>query len=277
MTATKRTGQLIAVLLLLASAEASPGVPNGAAPQRRLSQAIFDCTERSQLIACDDAMHLKPGDPALLIAEADTLVRLQRPGEAIGVYRNALRLGAEGAIVNEKIAGAEIKRRALLAICTATHGEAGLRACESAWLPGAPDEGDLFKRRAALLQAAGRKSAALSAYLEAARLRPQDPDVARAIVALSDRAADPDAALLTARGAALLKLNRPAEAIAVLRRALALAPDLKSATMQLRVAQRAYASGRRQRTLRAAAASAAESAKTGGGRYSNVDAVSHSN
>jgi hypothetical protein len=63
--------------------------------------------------ACAEALSMSPRDPVSLVAQADALMRSQRPGKAIGVYRNALRSGAPRDVVNRKIAAAKaVLRRA---------------------------------------------------------------------------------------------------------------------------------------------------------------------
>jgi tetratricopeptide (TPR) repeat protein len=203
-----------------------------------LSLAIFRCTNFADLVSCYAALNMKPNDPALLIAAADALAQLKRPGEAIGVYRNALRQGAGPDAVSPKIAMAQSQRHTFLVVCETQVGEVAESACESAWLPGAPDEATVFKRRGLLLQSDDQPSAALDAYMAAARLGPRDRNVARAVVSLSAGIDRQDASTLTARGAALMTLGHPVEAAAALREALRLAPDLAEAKARLRIAER---------------------------------------
>jgi tetratricopeptide (TPR) repeat protein len=234
----------LAALIPAARAASAPVSKESSAAEERLDAAVSRCVELAELVACAAALSMKPNDPRLLVAEGDALVRSRRPGEAIGVYRNAVKWGAVQDEVGPKIAGAQGQRLSALHECEAETGAAALRACESAWLPGAPDEVMVFKRRGLLLRNDGQPDASLDAYLAAARLAPRDRDVARAVVALSgpDRS---DAPTLRARGAALLTLGRPAEAIVSLRDALRLAPDDAGATMHLRIAEGALAARRR--------------------------------
>jgi tetratricopeptide (TPR) repeat protein len=219
--------------------------PTGGDPraaQARAAEARFRCAELAQAAACAEALSSNPRDPELLVAEADALLRAQRPGEAIGVYRNALRSGAPRDAVNTKIAEAQAHRRPLLAACENDSGAAAERACEAAWLPGAADELTVFKRRGLLLKSSAQLAAALDAYQSAARLAPHDREVARAIVALTGNGNAADADTLTARGAALMTLGRPAAAIEPLRQALRLAPESAAAETYLRRARRAQQS-----------------------------------
>jgi tetratricopeptide (TPR) repeat protein len=224
--------------------EAHATVPEAAAAGEagaegtRFSLATFRCTNLAELVSCGAALNMKPNDPDLLIAEADVLAQLKRPGEAIGVYRNSLRRGASPEAVNPKIAVTQSQRHSFLVVCETQVGEVAESACESAWLPGAPDEVAVFRRRGLLLQSDDQLSAALDAYMAAARLGPRDRKVARAVVSLSASIDRKDASTLTARGAALMTLGHPAEAAASLREALQLAPDLAEAKARLRIAER---------------------------------------
>jgi tetratricopeptide (TPR) repeat protein len=212
-----------------------------------LSRATFRCAKLADVNSCDEALNMKSDDPELLIAKADALVQLKRPGEAIGIYRSALPVSANREELNAKIALAESQRQTFLDTCETKVGDAARRACESAWLPGAPDEVTVFKRRGLLLQADNRPSPALDAYMAAARLDPSDRSVALAIVSLSESTGRQDALTLAARGRALMALRRPTEALEPLRQALRLAPDLVEAKNQLRIAKETSAGDRAER------------------------------
>ncbi len=218
-----------------------------AAKNATLARATFRCAKLADVNSCDDALNLKPDDPELLIAKADALVQLKRPGEAIGIYRTALPLSADREAVNAKIALAESQRRTFLDTCETKAGDAARRACESAWLPGAPDEVTVFKRRGLLLQADNQPSPALDAYMAAARLDPNDHSVALAIVSLSGSTGRQDALTMAARGRALMALGRPSEAIEPLSQAVRLEPDLAEAKTQLRLAKLASSADKAER------------------------------
>jgi tetratricopeptide (TPR) repeat protein len=213
-----------------------------------LSRATFRCAKLADVNSCDEALNLKPDDPELLVAKADTLVQLNRPGEAISIYRIALPGSANREALDAKIALAESQRHTFLETCETKTGDAARRACGSAWLPGAPDEVTIFRRRGLLLQADNQPSPALDAYLAAARLDPSDRSVALAIVSLSGSTQRQDALTLAARGRALMTLGRPAEALEPLGQAVRLAPDLVEAKNQLRIAQKTSAGDRAERT-----------------------------
>jgi tetratricopeptide (TPR) repeat protein len=277
---------LALVAVVAARAASTPVSRESTAAEARLDAAVSRCTEFSELVSCAAALSMKPNDPRLLVAEGDALVQLRRPGEAIGVYRNAIKLGAVQDSVDPKIAVAQGHRRSLLHECETAAGPAAERACESAWLPGAPDEVMVFKRRGLLLQNDNQPGASLDAYLAAARLAPRDRDVARAVVALCDSTDRSDAPTLTACGAALMTLGRPADAILSLREALRLAPDYAGAKVRLRIAEGAVAAQRRisatAATLPATSreslpAASRESAAQDVGAFSNEAPVTRSN
>jgi tetratricopeptide (TPR) repeat protein len=272
---------MIALVAVVPAARAAstPVSREPTAAETRLDAAVSRCTEFSELVSCAAALGMKPNDPRLLVAEGDALVHSRRPGEAIGVYRNAIKSGAVQDSVDPKIAVAQAHRRSLLHECETEAGAAAERACESAWLPGAPDEVMVFKRRGLLLQNDNLPGASLDAYLAAARLAPRDRDVARAVVALSGSTDRSDAPTLTARGAALMTLGRPADAILSLREALRLAPDYAGAKVRLRSAEGAVAARRRSPATVATTlpATLRESAPRDAGAFSNEAPVTRSN
>jgi tetratricopeptide (TPR) repeat protein len=256
----------------------TPVSQESTAAEARLDAAVSRCVESSELVSCAAALSMKPNDPGLLVAEGDALVQVRRPGEAIGVYRNAIRSGAMQNVVDAKIAAAQGHRRSLLHECETEAGAAAERACESAWLPGAPDEVMVFKRRGLLLQNDNQPGASLDAYLAAARLAPRDRDVASAVVALSGASDRLDAPTLTARGAALLTLGRAADAILPLREALRLAPGYAGAKVRLRIAEGALAARRRaSATVATSPATSREPAVQDDGAFSNEAPVTRSN
>ncbi len=228
-----RTSVLIAILV--AGAPFGSGArATDARDESRLALATARCAKSAELVACAEALNMRPNNPALLVAEADALVQWRRPGEAIGVYRNALTVHADRAVVTAKILSAQVLRHALLESCLTQMGQLAEHACEAAWLPGAADEIDVFKRRGVLLQGERQFAAALDAYMAAARLRPRDRAVARAVLSLSGRIDRTDGPTLTARGAAYATLGQRSEAIVALREALRVAPESVAAQDMLR-------------------------------------------
>jgi len=178
-------------------------------------------------------------DPDSMIAEGDRLVQARRPGEAIGVYRRALRKNVQNRdAVDARIAKAEEQRQGFLSTCETSIGEIGRHACEAAWLPGAPDEANVFRRRGIIFEAEHQPWAALDAYMSADRLRPGDRHVAAAIVSLSAATGRADLLGLIAKGSALITLGRHAEAINPLHLALTSNPDSTEVKALLRAAER---------------------------------------
>jgi tetratricopeptide (TPR) repeat protein len=258
-----------------------------------LSRAAFRCAKLADVNSCDEALNVQPNNPELLIAKADALVQLKRPGEAIGIYRSALPTSANREALDAKIVLAESQRHTFLDTCETKAGDAARHACESAWLPGAPDEVTVFRRRGLLLQAENQPSPALDAYMAAARLDSGDRSVALAIVSLSGSTGRQDALTLAARGRALMALGRTSEAIEPLTQALRLAPDLAEAKTQLRLAKASGADRSGASSIKTAASApqsgaaaastvasstiAANSGVVAGRRYTNDAPVTRSN
>jgi len=67
------------------------------------------CRAQADVGACYDAIRRNPGDPALLVALADALVRAQRPADAIRNYRRAAALAPNMPGVAAKISAVEAK------------------------------------------------------------------------------------------------------------------------------------------------------------------------
>lgn len=105
-------GSLLSVALLLATPArprepASPTDDHFAAAERAHYGAL--CRTRKDLDSCSDAVRWNPGDPVLVVALADALVRAGRLPEAIRDYRRAAALepGVHG--LDAKISEAEAK------------------------------------------------------------------------------------------------------------------------------------------------------------------------
>jgi len=267
-----------AVLALIVLCTAVPVSAEGR-EDAKLARATSRCSKQGELLACYEALNLRPNDAGLLVAEADALVQSKRPGEAIGVYRNALTIGANRESVESKIGAAQSLRQSLLDGCLTQAGRAAERACESAWLPGAADEVDVFKRRGLLLQRDEQPAAALEAYLAAARCRPRDRDTARAVVNLTGTTDRRDALALAALGTAQMTLGHRGEAITAWRQALRMSPNLQMAKEGLRTAKRignpAAASGIAAAANPAPAGAAGAAAEPG--VFSNEAQASRSN
>jgi len=85
---------------------ASP--PAGAAATLKRDSAR--CSAHADVNACYDAIRWNPGDPALLIALGDALMRARRPADAIRNYRRAAEVAPSmHGIVAAKISTAQAK------------------------------------------------------------------------------------------------------------------------------------------------------------------------
>jgi tetratricopeptide (TPR) repeat protein len=84
-----------------------------AAAAAKFKRDSFRCSTLSDLEACGEAERIKPDDAPVLIANADALVRANRPAEAIGRYRRAAALVPGQAEVAAKISAAEAQAREL--------------------------------------------------------------------------------------------------------------------------------------------------------------------
>jgi tetratricopeptide (TPR) repeat protein len=247
----------------------------------RLSRNLLRCGKLADLQACDDALAQKPGDPGILIAKGDALLQAKRPADALRAYGQAKQVANGDTVVDERVAAAELQRKAFLNACQHDSGDSALRACEGALVRGDADEFEILKRKGILLQAANQSAPALDAYISASLLRHDDRAIALAIVALSESTGRGDALTLAARGSALLTLGRPAEALAPLRQALVLSPGLTDAKAQLaRAEQSATAANLKQGTARPTLANAqlaAASEAAPARRYSNTAPITRSN
>ena len=86
----------------------------------RLQHSVMRCTKLSDVSACDDALHIKPDDPQLVIAKGDALAHGGRPAEAILVYLRAASLLPSDDGVKSKLAAAESQREGLVSQCEGT-------------------------------------------------------------------------------------------------------------------------------------------------------------
>ena len=90
------------------------------------------CRAQASVDACYDAIRWNPGDPALLVALADALVRAQRPADAIRNYRRAAALAPNMPGVAAKISAVEAKMSSRRARPGAAGGAAGKRYSNAA-------------------------------------------------------------------------------------------------------------------------------------------------
>jgi tetratricopeptide (TPR) repeat protein len=212
---------------------------------------LMRCAKFFDVNACDDALRSKPDDPQIVIAKGDALAHEGRPADAILIYLHAggLLPPADEAI-KMKLSAAEAQREGLAAQCQVSADAAAADACQAALLRGSADEFALLKRRGILLQSFDKPEQALDAFIAASVLKQDDKAVALAVVALTDSTGRKDAMALQARGAALLLLNRPTEALQALRQAEALAPTLQGIKAQVAKAEQgSKEEGKRQARL----------------------------
>jgi predicted Zn-dependent protease len=75
--------------------------------QAKLKRDMFRCDTLADLEACNEAMRLKPDDPAVLASSGDALMHARRPADALQRYRRAEALGGDPQAFAEKIRLAE--------------------------------------------------------------------------------------------------------------------------------------------------------------------------
>ena len=99
-------------MLLLCAAvgsRAAVAPPDGSAAAATLARDSARCRAQGDLNACYDAIRWSPGDPALLVALADALVRAKRPADALRNYQRAAVIAPNMPGVAAKISATEAK------------------------------------------------------------------------------------------------------------------------------------------------------------------------
>lgn len=203
----------------------------------RLNRNVQRCTSQSEVAACDAVLSEQPNNAKILIAKGDALVKAHRPDDASSVYVRAAKLAPNDAALTGKLHALQSQRQALLQRCTGGDGDTALQACKSVLVRGAPNEFEITVRIALLQQSTNQTSQALDSYIAANSLRPGDRGVALAILALLQSTQRKDAMALAARGSALVTLGRAREAVAALRQAKSLEPELPDIDKQLAAAE----------------------------------------
>ena len=171
------------------------------------------------------------------------------------------------------------RQNGIMQRCTEGDGMAALEACKNALVKGAPNEFEMTVRIALLQQSTNQAPQALDSYIAANSLKPGDRGVALAILALLDSTQRKDAVALAARGSSLVTLGRGREAVAALRQAKSLEPELPGIDRELTAAEslaRAEAAAHKVRP-KAAALSAAAEAMVEPHSYTNVAEPTRSN
>jgi tetratricopeptide (TPR) repeat protein len=235
------------------------GVDQGEA-SARLNRKMERCTREHEVAACDEVLSQQPNNSKILIAKGDALMKEHRGAEAWKAYIRASELAPKDTALSSKLQALRSARQALLKRCTDGDGDAALQACKSVLVKGAPNEFETTVRIAILQQSTNQASQALDSYIAANSLRHGDKGVALAILALLQSTQRKDAIALAARGSSLIILGRAHEALAPLRQAKALEPELPDIDQQIKTAEalaRTESTAHKERPTQVAAVSAA--------------------
>ena len=103
-TFTAKLLVLSAVFVSVAAWSAEAPSPEAAATAKRDATR---CVAQADVGTCNDAIRRNPGDPALLVALGDALVRAKRPADAIRHYRRAAALAPHMPGLAAKLSDAE--------------------------------------------------------------------------------------------------------------------------------------------------------------------------
>ena len=245
----------------------------------RMNQEMERCTREHEVAACDEILSQQPNNTKILIAKGDALVKAHRPAEASKAYLRASELAPSTTLAG-KLLTLKSQREALLKRCTDGDGDAALQACKSVLVKGAPNEFEITVRMALLQQSSNQASQALDSYIAANSLRRGDKGVALAILALLESTQRKDAIALAAGGSSLVTLGRAHEALAPLRQAKALEPELPDINQQIKTAEalaRTESTVHKERPTQMAAVSAESQAMVEPQNFSNVAEATRSN
>ena len=203
----------------------------------RASRSLLRCTRLGDVAACDDILSQQPRNLEVLMAKGDALAKANKTDDALAVYARAAQQAPDNTLIAGKVQALQAQRQELLHRCNSGEGDAALQACMASLVKGAPNEFDTTLRIAILQQSGNQTARALDSYIAANSLRHGNKSVALAILALLDSTQRKDAVALAARGSSLVTLGRPAEALAPLRQAYALAPGLPGIGAQIDAAE----------------------------------------
>jgi tetratricopeptide (TPR) repeat protein len=246
----------------------------------RLNRRMERCTSEHEVAACDEILSQQPNNSKIIIAKGDALVMAHRPAEALKAYIKARELTPNNTTLAGKLQALQAQRQALLKRCTDGGGDAALQACKSVLVKGAPDEFETTVRIALLQQSTNQASQALDSYIAANSLRHGDKGVALAILALLQSTQRKDAIAQEARGSSLVTLGRAHEALAPLRQAKALEPELPDIDQQIKTAEalaRTEPTVHKERPTQLAAVSAEAENLPEPQHFSNVAEATRSN
>jgi tetratricopeptide (TPR) repeat protein len=158
------------------------------------SRFILRCTKlkgNTALAACNEGLALFPGLAELYRGKGDALMDLNRIGQAILAYREALVLVPDHRDTERKLSMAQTRRRLSVKKCTQLTGIIALSACDAALIKGGPDELIIQQRRGDLLSAMGKRQAAIEAYQAALMIDSGDNTIQRKLAALGVVAQQP--------------------------------------------------------------------------------------
>jgi tetratricopeptide (TPR) repeat protein len=246
----------------------------------RLNRDMERCTHEGEVSACDEVLSQQPNNAKMLIAKGDALMKAHRSAEAWKAYIRASELAPNDTALNGKLQALRSQRQALLKRCTDGDGDAALQACKSVLAKGAPNEFETTVRMALLQQSSNQTSQALDSYIAANSLRHGDKGVALAILALLQSTQRKDAIALAARGSSLVTLGRAHEALAPLRQAKALEPELPDIDQQIKTAEtlaRTESTVHKERPTQVTAVSAEAETLPEPQNFSNVAEATRSN
>ena len=107
------SGKLLVMSILLISSTAWPRQASspaaGKADAATIKRDSARCSGHADIDACYDAIRWNPGDPALLVALGDALMRAHRPADAARNYRRAAALAPTMRGIAAKVSAAEAR------------------------------------------------------------------------------------------------------------------------------------------------------------------------
>jgi Flp pilus assembly protein TadD len=246
----------------------------------RLNRKMERCTREGEIAACDEVLSQQPNNTKILIAKGDALMKAHRGAEAWKAYIRASELAPKDTVLSAKMQALRSQHQVLVKRCTDGDGDAALQACKSVLVKGAPNEFDITVRMALLQQSSNQASQALDSYIAANSLRHGDKGVALAILALLQSTQRKDAIALAARGSSLVTLGRAHEALAPLRQAKTLEPELPDIDQQIKAAEalaRTESTVHKERPTQVAAIDAEAETVVEPEKFSNVAEATRSN
>ena len=167
----------------------------GMTSQERMEASRFEirCSKLTgdlALQACNEGLNKFPGRPMLYIGKGDALMAMERYGEAIEAYQDALTLDSRDATTKGALKKARALRKVSAKKCLELSGTTALEACNAAVKKGGLDEVAIRQRQGDLLNAAGKTQAAVSAYQAALAVDGSNPAVIAKLRAMGIETAD---------------------------------------------------------------------------------------